>query len=144
MGDSMKWTVIVSLLISLFLAAYAFADEPACKATGETVVCQRAGFDKLVDKCVGFDAAAKACGIRLAEAERAVSETGAMLNQCLTRPVPPPPPPPPASRRPLVGALVAAVGGAVLAGAVASDASGAWVVAGGVVTVAGVALAIPW
>ena len=53
---------VVALYLSLFLFPLcAEAEEAPCKATGDTVVCQRAGFDVLVGKVLEARQAAERC-----------------------------------------------------------------------------------
>jgi hypothetical protein len=145
-----EWVLIAlygALLAWIPMCHDARADE-ACRAVGDTVVCQRAGFDTLVDKCVDADTRAKVCSINLFEAVRQRDESRAAFDACAAAPRPVPPPPPEPSRRPLVAVAVAAAGAAAVALSATLDvpvgARAALAGAGVLGMGAGVGLAVAW
>jgi ABC-type uncharacterized transport system ATPase subunit len=53
--------VILTIILLILAPIVAFAEEQPCRAEGDTVVCQREGFDVLVHKLVDAKASADAC-----------------------------------------------------------------------------------
>jgi hypothetical protein len=90
-----------------------------CRNVGPDVVCDKPGFDKLVDRCVGFDAAAKTCALRLDAAKAQAEESKKALDACIASI--PPPPKKPSALRPALGYAAGVIGAVALTAALAAD-----------------------
>ena len=122
----MRWLVVV-VYTAIFLLGLvcerAVAQEKPCVPQGDTVVCQRAGFDALVRATLDAKADAKTCKIQREAVEAERDDVRRALDEQLAKvpPPPPPPPPKPSKVRPAIGLALGVIGGALVTTAVASD-----------------------
>lgn len=119
---TVRWIALV-LYTSIFAWAacveIARAEDVAparpCVPQGDTVVCQRPGFDALVRATLDAKAAAKTCGVQLDAMTRERDDTVAGMSAMQKKledvlATPPPPPPKPSALRPAVGFALGVVG----------------------------------
>lgn len=57
----MRWLIVLVVLGLVVFPLVALSEEAPCRADGDTVVCQRAGFDTLVKKFLDTKAALEKC-----------------------------------------------------------------------------------
>ena len=74
------------IAVLLLAALPARADDAPCRATGDTVTCDRAGFDTLVSRCIDRETEAKACQVRLDGMTKDRDATQQALDACVARP----------------------------------------------------------
>jgi hypothetical protein len=140
--------LLVGLIIlgALFTASSAWAEEPPCRPVGDTVVCNRAGFDVLVKKLIDAKAEGEKLSIKLDAMTQDANDTHKSLEACLSRPIPEPPKPPSAQRA-VLPVVLGAVGASVLVGSIAADIGSSGRTIGAVVGSAlvgtGIVLALP-
>jgi len=138
--------LLVGLLVLCLTASAASAEEAPCRPVGDTVVCNRAGFDVLVKKLIDSKAATETLSIKLDAMTQDANDTHKSLEACLSRPIPEPPAPMSAQRA-VTPVVLGVVGAAVLTASVAADIGSSGRAIGAVVGSAlvgtGIVLALP-
>lgn len=100
---------IIAALIVLFTAA-AHAEDGACHADGENVVCTKVGFDKLVDVVLDERARADIAEARFKSSKADVDTLRIALDKCATVKVDEP-----SARRPALAYAAGVIGSAAVA-----------------------------
>lgn len=131
--------------ILLALAAIpARADDAPCKATGDTVTCERAGFDALVKRCIDRQTEVEVCRVRLDAMTKDRDAVQSALDSCVSRPPAQPIVTPLRALSPvLAGVLGAVIASSVVALDVPSSGRVVGVAVGLSLVGVGVVLAIP-
>lgn len=141
----MRLKLLVLALLTLWpTVSRADGPQAPCHGQGDTVVCERGGFDTLVQKCVDARGEATKCAIRLEAVQKDLTETRDGLSKCVDALKP-------KAQVPLWRAMgpvvLGAVGGLAFAGSIAIDGSASSRFTGAAVGLAlvgaGIVFAIP-
>ena len=104
---ALAWTAVIVAVSRCGTAAHAL--EP-CHEEGPNVVCPKPSFERLVQRTIDFETAAKLCSIDLKSCQSERDDLQRRLDDALAIPCPPAPPPP----RAIAPALGYVIGGAGL------------------------------